>query len=123
MKSSKRGSWVVAAMALISCAASAQSQSMQVQKLIERGGCTSCHGEGLNAPIDTTIPKLAGQYPDFLLAAMKAYQYSANAVVGRDHSAMKAVLAQYTTQELDAMARHIAQLRGSLRTVQQRGFR
>ena len=35
--------------------------------------CMSCHGAGANQPLDG-MPKLAGQYPDYLTKALKEYR-------------------------------------------------
>ncbi len=45
-----------------------------VAELIKKGACISCHGEGFRKPIDPSYPKIAGQYSDYLTAALKAVQ-------------------------------------------------
>ena len=36
--------------------------------------CAACHGADGNKTLDNTYPKLAGQYPDYLLKALKDYK-------------------------------------------------
>lgn len=36
--------------------------------------CAACHGLDGNKTLDNTYPKLAGQYPDYLLKAMQEYK-------------------------------------------------
>jgi cytochrome c553 len=36
--------------------------------------CAACHGQDGNKTLDNTYPKLAGQYPDYLLKALKEYK-------------------------------------------------
>lgn len=45
--------------------------------------CAACHGADGNKTLDNTYPKLAGQYPDYLLKALKDYKSGkrANAVM------------------------------------------
>lgn len=101
----------------------AQAQSIEAQKLLDRGACVACHGAGLNTPTDLATPKLAGQHGDFLLAAMRAYRRSNGTVTGREHPAMNSVMALYSAKELEIMARYIEKLPGSLSTVGQGGIR
>ena len=45
--------------------------------------CAACHGADGNKTLDNTYPKLAGQYPDYLLKSLKDYKSGkrANAVM------------------------------------------
>ncbi len=45
--------------------------------------CAACHGADGNKTLDNTYPKLAGQYPDYLLKALRDYKSGkrANAVM------------------------------------------
>ncbi|MCC6757002.1 MAG: c-type cytochrome, partial [Arenimonas sp.] len=36
--------------------------------------CAACHGADGNKTLDNTYPKLAGQYPDYLLKVLKDYK-------------------------------------------------
>jgi cytochrome c553 len=47
--------------------------SIQAQSLLQAANCTVCHGVNFNQGIDPSYPKLAGQYEDYLYAALEAY--------------------------------------------------
>lgn len=36
--------------------------------------CVDCHGEGGNAPIDPTYPRLGGQYHDYIAHSLQMYR-------------------------------------------------
>lgn len=58
--------------------------------------CAACHGVDGNKTLDNTYPKLAGQYPDYLLKALKDYKSGkrANAIMaGQVQSLSEADLA------------------------------
>lgn len=46
--------------------------------------CAACHGKDGKTPTDPSYPKLAGQYPDYLLKALNDYQKGLrkNAIMG-----------------------------------------
>lgn len=52
--------------------------------------CTACHGDG-NKTLDATYPKLAGQYPDYLVKALSEYRSGKrkNAIMGGQAKALK----------------------------------
>ena len=79
-----------------------------VAKLLAKANCASCHGADFKSPIDPTYPKLAGQYADYLYAALKAYQTDKNPQVGRNNAIMAGMARQYTHAELKLMASYFA---------------
>ena len=97
--------------------------SPEVQALLTKGACLSCHGEGLNKPIDGSYPKLAGQHADYLYVSLKSYQTERNANVGRSNAIMGTQARMFTHAELKQLATYIATLPGDLRTVPQSRFR
>ena len=101
----------------------ARQPSARVTELLTQGACASCHGENLDQPIDPSYPKIAGQHPDYLLVALKAYQVQGGRVVGRDHPIMNGIVGQFTLAELRMLADHIGSLPGSLSTVPQSRWR
>lgn len=94
-----------------------------VAELLTKGACVSCHGANLSKPIDPTYPKLAGQHPDYLTAALKAYKTEGNANVGRGNAIMAGQVKQFSNAELKAIAAYIGSLPSELRTVPQSKFR
>ncbi len=101
----------------------APAASPEVQALLTKGACMSCHGEGLNKPIDGGYPKLAGQHADYLFVALKSYQVEHNASIGRGNAIMGTQARMFTHAELKQLANYIATLPGDLRTVPQSRFR
>ena len=97
--------------------------SAQVQELLTKGACVSCHGANFSKPIDGSYPKLAGQHADYLYTALKAYQTSNNAYVGRGNAIMAGQVKQFSHAELKALAKYLASLPGELRTVPQSKMR
>lgn len=104
-------------------AKAAPTPSAAVQALLTKGACLSCHGEGLNKPIDAGYPKLAGQHADYLYTSLKAYQVEGNAHIGRGNAIMATQARMFTPAELKQLANYIAALPGDLRTVPQSRFR
>ncbi len=94
-----------------------------VAALLKKANCQSCHGINFSKPIDGSYPKLAGQHPDYLYVALKAYQTENNPQVGRAHAIMGAMAKPYTHAELKEMAKYIGSLDGELKTIAQSRFR
>ncbi len=97
--------------------------SAEVQALLAKANCASCHGANYSKPIDPSYPKLAGQHADYLLVALKAYKVDNNPKIGRGNAIMAGMARQYTNAELKAMAGYISSLDGELKTVAQPRFR
>ena len=95
----------------------------QVQALLTKANCSSCHGANFSKPIDPSYPKLGGQHADYLLVALKAYKVDSNAKVGRNNAIMAGMAKQYTNAELKLLANYLSSLEGDLKTVPQSRFR
>lgn len=104
-------------------AAPAKMPSDQVQALLSKANCASCHGANFSQPIDPSYPKLAGQHADFLFVALKAYKAENNAVVGRGNAIMGGMVKLYTNDELKLMANYLSSIKGELKVVPQSRFR
>ena len=104
-------------------AVTASAPSAEVTELLKKGNCVSCHGDNLSKPIDPGYPKLAGQHPDYLFVALKAYQTDKNPKVGRANPIMMGMARPYTLAELKVLANYIGALPGDLKTVPQSRFR
>ena len=104
-------------------AKSSPAPSADVQALLTKGACLSCHGEGLNKPIDGSYPKLAGQHADYLFVSLKSDQVERNASIGRGNAIMATQARMFTPAELKQLASYIASLPGDLRTVPQSRLR
>jgi cytochrome c553 len=102
---------------------SALEPSPDAAALLAKGACVSCHGANLAQPIAPNYPKIAGQYGDYLYAALKAYQTEGNPNVGRNNAIMAGVAKQFSHAELKVLAGYLADLPGPLKTVAQSRFR
>ncbi len=97
--------------------------SAQVQALLGKANCASCHGANLSKPIDPSYPKLGGQHADYLFVALKSYKTENNPKVGRGNAIMGGMVKQYTNAELKLLANYIASVDGDLKVVPQPRFR
>ena len=99
---------------LLSSIGIAQAASADKGKaLVEKANCASCHGAGLNAPILPAYPKLAGQSPDYLYYALRAYQVGGNnAQFGRNNAVMSSQVQSFSDADLQDMAAYISKLPG-----------
>lgn len=91
--------------------------------LVDKAGCSGCHGADFNKPISPAFPKLAGQHGDYLFYALRAYQTVDNAFIGRGNPIMASMVKQLSSQELQTLAQYIEGLAGDLATVQRSRFR
>ena len=101
----------------------AVAASADVQALLNKANCASCHGANFSKPIDPSYPKIAGQHADYLFVALKAYKTDNNAKVGRAHPIMGGMARQYTNAELKSMAKYLASVQGDLKVVPESRFR
>jgi cytochrome c553 len=101
----------------------AGTPSAEVQALLTKGACASCHGANFSKPVDPGYPKIAGQHADYLSAALRAYANSGNAQWGRGNAIMGGQVKQFKLDELKALAKYIGSLPGELQTVPQPKFK
>ncbi len=94
-----------------------------VAELLKKGNCQSCHGDNFNKPIDPSYPKLAGQHPSYLFAALKSYQIEKGSLVGRGNVIMAGMVKPFSHAELKQLADYIGSLPTELKTVEQAHFR
>ena len=97
--------------------------SPQVAALLQKGACVSCHGANFSKPIDGNTPKIAGQYPDYLYIALKAYRDDSHASWGRGNVIMQGQAKQFNEKELKALSHYLASIPGELQTVPESRFR
>ncbi|MFZ4379463.1 MAG: c-type cytochrome [Polynucleobacter sp.] len=84
------------------------------QAIVEKANCASCHGASLNAPILPAYPKLAGQYPDYLYYALKAYQVgNSNLQYGRNNAVMSSQVQAFSDADLRDISAYVATLPGN----------
>jgi len=104
-------------------AAAVPAPSPEVAALLTKGACASCHGPEFNKPIDGAYPKIAGQYPDYLFAALKSYKVEGNPQVGRGNAIMVAQVKQFSNKELKMLAQYLGSLPADVHTIAQSKFR
>ncbi|MGE0499017.1 MAG: cytochrome c [Ramlibacter sp.] len=97
--------------------------SPEVDALLKKAACVSCHGANFAKPIDPSYPKIAGQNADYLYVALKAYKIENNANVGRSNGVMAGIAKQFSNAELKALAKYVGSLEGDLKTVPESKFR
>ena len=97
--------------------------SAAVAELLTKGACVSCHGANFSKPIDPSYPKLAGQHPDYLYVALKAYTVEGNQVVGRSNGVMAGIAKQFKPSELRQIANYLGSLEGEMQTKAESRFR
>jgi len=100
--------------------AQAKAPSEHVQELIARdkeNACTKCHGVNFNTPNDGTVPKLAGQYADYLTVALKSYKVENHAMLGRSNGVMGGQAKKYSNAEIKELASYISSLPGDVKTI------
>ena len=71
--------------------------------------CAACHGKDGKTPIDPSYPKLAGQYPDYLAVALRAYQSGE-----RKNPIMAGLAKPLSRQDIDNLAAYFGSLPGPL---------
>lgn len=101
----------------------AREPSAQVQALLSKANCASCHGANFSSPIDPAYPKLAGQHADYLFVALKAYKTENNPMVGRGNPIMGGMAKLYTNAELKLLANYVSSIEGELKVVPESRFR
>lgn len=74
--------------------------------------CAACHGIDGNKSLDASYPKLAGQYADYLVKAMKDYRSGA-----RGNLIMKAQAANLSDADIENLAAWYAAQKSELRDL------
>ena len=97
--------------------------SAEVQALLNKANCASCHGANFNKPVDPSYPKIGGQHADYLFVALKSYKVENNPKVGRGNAIMAGMAKQYTNAELKQLANYLSSVEGELKVVPQGKFR
>ena len=97
--------------------------SAEVQTLLNKANCASCHGANFSKPIDPSYPKLAGQHADYLFVALKSYKVENNPKVGRGNAIMGGMAKQYSNAELKLLAGYLSSVQGELKVIPESRFR
>ena len=109
---------------MVAAAAPVQANDLAKGKEKHEQVCAACHGKDAASPIDPSYPILAGQYPDYVEHALKAYKSGErkNAIMGGIAKGLSKTdienLASYYASLHDGPLRYKA---GSVRTQPQQG--
>ena len=71
--------------------------------------CAACHGKDGKSPIDPSYPKIAGQYPDYLVKVLGDYQSGA-----RKNPIMGAIAKPLSKADIENVAAFFSALPGPL---------
>jgi cytochrome c553 len=71
--------------------------------------CNSCHGTDGNQTQAATFPRIAGQYPEYLVHALQAYKSGA-----RKNAVMQPMASALSSQDMDDLATFFGSLSGDL---------
>ncbi|MFL6715156.1 MAG: c-type cytochrome [Burkholderiaceae bacterium] len=97
---------IVLAVLAAQCPGAAQAQARDDAGRRLYASCAGCHGtEGKTAP-GSSLPSLAGQSRDALLASMKAFQDGS-----RPSTIMQQLARGYSSDQIDLIASYLAQLK------------
>lgn len=99
----------VAAAVLIGATGAAVAADVEAGRQLADAQCASCHGKDGKTPVDPTYPKLAGQYPDYLLKALQDYQSGA-----RRNAVMGAIAKPLSRRDMQNLSAYFATLPGPL---------
>lgn len=98
--------------------------SAEVQALLTKGNCASCHGANFSMPINETYPKIAGQYADYLYVALKSYKADPKStVLGRNNAIMGGIAKQFSNNELKLLSKYMGSLSTDLQVTPEPRFR
>ena len=85
--------------------------------VVESHNCAACHGATMNNPVNPEYPKIAGQYPDYIFAALRSYKAGgSNPLFGRNNAIMAAQVQALSDDDMRDVSAYIGSLPGDLMT-------
>lgn len=105
-----------AAIGVMAIGANAQAADLENGRaIVESHNCAACHGATLNNPVNPAYPKIAGQYEDYIDAALRSYKVGdGNPLFGRKNAIMAAQVQELSDQDMKDVAAYISSLPGDL---------
>jgi cytochrome c553 len=97
---------VVTGVCLMLCAGPALAGDYEAGKE-KAAACAACHGADGNKPITPDIPRLGGQYYDYLVHSLKAYRSGA-----RENAMMSPMAKPLTDKEIKDVAWYFSKQTG-----------
>jgi len=89
------------------CAAAAAD--VEAGRKIGETQCAACHGKDGKTPIDPSYPKIAGQYPDYMIKVLVDYQVGA-----RKNPIMGGIAKPLSKNDIENVAAYFSSLPGPL---------
>lgn len=80
------------------------------KKKSQENGCVACHGVDNDNP---QFPRIAGQHPDYLLHALKAYKSG-----DRQNAVMSGQVGNLTVEDMEDLAAYYGSLDSDLETME-----
>lgn len=71
--------------------------------------CSTCHGVDGNETINGTFPRLAGQYPEYLVHALRSYADGT-----RDNAVMKPIASALSKRDMEDVSAFYGRQKGAL---------
>jgi len=99
---------LVAAIAVVAAQGAAAADAAAGAKIAD-AQCAACHGKDGSTPTDPSYPKIAGQYPDYLLKALNDYHTGA-----RKNPIMGAIAKPLSKRDMQDLAAYFGSLPGPL---------
>jgi cytochrome c553 len=97
-----------AALALALCGTAAAAD-VEAGRKIGETQCAACHGKDGKTPIDPSYPKIAGQYPDYMVKVLHDYQSGA-----RKNPIMGGIAKPLSKSDIENVAAFFSSLPGPL---------
>ena len=104
------GTWLIGAMASVGMAATAVAAGDPEAGYYKAKTCMGCHASPSRTNVYPTynVPKIAGQHPEYIISALKAY-----AAGQRDHPTMLANAVSLSDEDMADIAAPTSQLSNS----------
>jgi len=99
---------VIAAFAALAAQGVAAADAAAGAKIAD-AQCAACHGKDGKTPTDASYPRIAGQYPDYLLKALNDYHKGL-----RKNPIMGAIAKPLSTTDMQNLAAYYGSLPGPL---------
>ena len=103
-----KASLLIALLAFVSASANAAGGAAPQKAEV----CAACHGADFNTPVSEDIPRLAGQYEDYLARALADYKSGA-----RKNALMNGQAEGLSAQDIEELAAYISSLPGDLKII------
>jgi cytochrome c553 len=87
----------------------ATAADVEAGRKIGETQCAACHGKDGKTPIDPSYPKIAGQYPDYMIKVLGDYQVGA-----RKNPIMGGIAKPLSKSDIENVAAYFSSLPGPL---------